>query len=45
MPWQKLGRVFRPANNYEWMVSHAANPVAKPLQGDVEFPDDFKIFK
>jgi predicted GH43/DUF377 family glycosyl hydrolase len=35
MLWQKLGRVFCPANNYEWMVSHAANPVAKHLQGDL----------
>ncbi|OQW91669.1 MAG: hypothetical protein BWK78_03970 [Thiotrichaceae bacterium IS1] len=35
MPWQKLGRVFCPENNYEWMVSHAANPVAKHLQGDL----------
>jgi len=35
MQWQKLGLVFCPANNYEWMVSHAANPVAKYLEGNV----------
>jgi len=35
MQWQKLGQVFGPMNNYEWMVSHAANPVAKHLEGDV----------
>jgi len=35
MQWQKLGLVFCPADNYEWMVSHAANPIAKHLEEDV----------
>ncbi len=31
MRWRKLGRVFCPAGDVEWMRSHAANPVADPL--------------
>jgi len=31
MQWKKLGRVFCPDNEYAWMVSHAANCVAWPL--------------
>lgn len=35
MKWKKLGRVFAPDNNYPWMQSHAANPVADHLYDDV----------
>lgn len=31
MRWKKLGQVFCPDNNFDWMKSHAANPVAEPL--------------
>ncbi len=31
MKWTKLGLLFCPENNSEWMVSHAANPVAESL--------------
>jgi predicted GH43/DUF377 family glycosyl hydrolase len=31
MNWIKQGVLFCPQNNYGWMVSHAANPVAEPL--------------
>lgn len=34
MKWRKLGRVFSPDNNFEWMCTHAANPVAEYLGGD-----------
>lgn len=37
--WKKLGLVFCPSNNYDWMVSHAANPVAEHLDEDI-----FKIY-
>jgi hypothetical protein len=33
MRWRKLGRVFCPENEAEWMVSHAANCVAWPVEG------------
>jgi hypothetical protein len=33
MRWQKLGRVFCPENEAEWMVSHASNCVAWPVEG------------
>ncbi len=33
MKWKKLGVVFCPENNFEWMKTHAANPVAEPLGG------------
>lgn len=35
MKWKKLGLVFCPDNNYDWMVSHAANPVAENIEGDL----------
>lgn len=35
MKWRKLGLVFRPSGNVEWMRSHAANPVAEHLGGDL----------
>jgi hypothetical protein len=34
MKWEKLGRIFDPAERAPWMVTHAANPVAKHLEGD-----------
>ena len=33
MEWKKLGLIFCPENNHDWMVSHAANPVAELLRG------------
>lgn len=35
MRWRKLGMVFAPEGDRAWMVSHAANPVADHLEGDV----------
>jgi len=32
MQWRKLGRVFCPDNEHDWMVSHAANCVAWRLE-------------
>lgn len=34
MKWKKLGLIFCPDHRYEWMETHAANPVAEPLGGD-----------
>jgi len=34
MRWRKLGLIFCPDNKYEWMVSHAGNPVAEGLDGN-----------
>ncbi len=31
MKWKKLGLVFAPDGNYDWMMTHAANPIAMPL--------------
>jgi predicted GH43/DUF377 family glycosyl hydrolase len=31
MNWIKLKNIFCPDNKYDWMVSHASNPVAMPL--------------
>jgi hypothetical protein len=39
MKWNKLGRVFTTDNNYPWMLSHAANPVAEHLYDDI-----FKLY-
>lgn len=39
MIWKKLGQVFCPDNQYPWMLSHAANPVAWPLGNGV-----FRVF-
>ncbi len=33
--WRKLGRVFNPDSTHPWMHSHAANPVAEHLHGDL----------
>jgi len=34
MQWTKLGRIFCPDNNYDWMRTHAAGPIAEHLHGD-----------
>ena len=31
MKWKKLGRIFSPDHEYDWMVSHASNPFALPI--------------
>lgn len=31
MKWRKLGLIFCPKGNNDWMVSHASNPVVEPL--------------
>jgi hypothetical protein len=33
MKWRKLGLVFCPRGEHPWMASHAANPLALPLDG------------
>jgi hypothetical protein len=35
MKWIKKGLVFKPDNNYDWMVSHASIPVADPINDEV----------
>lgn len=35
MKWRKMGLIFSPDKNYEWMLSHAANPVAEHINGDI----------
>lgn len=35
MKWKKIGNVFCPQGEYPWMKSHAANPVADHLDGDL----------
>ena len=35
MKWIKIKQLFVPDNNFEWMVSHAANPFATKLQDDI----------
>ena len=32
--WRKLGIIFSPSNNYEWMISHAAVPFVATINGD-----------
>ena len=39
MRWKKLGNIFCPSGQHPWMRSHAANPVADSLGGEV-----FKIY-
>jgi predicted GH43/DUF377 family glycosyl hydrolase len=34
MKWTKLGRIFCPEDNFDWMRSHAAGPIAEPVEGD-----------
>ena len=31
MKWKKLGQVFCPDNQFPWMKTHAANPIAEAL--------------
>lgn len=33
--WRKLGHVFAPSGKLPWAVSHAANPVAEKIKGDL----------
>ena len=35
MKWQKLGQIFCADHHYDWMISHAANPVAELIEGDI----------
>ena len=35
MKWIKKGLIFKPDNNYEWMVSHASIPIADPVNDEV----------
>lgn len=39
MAWKKLGCVFSPKGQHEWMQTHASTPFAQPVQGDV-----FRVF-
>lgn len=34
MKWTKIGRIFCPDNNFSWMRTHAAGPVAEHIEGD-----------
>ncbi len=33
--WKKLGRIFRPNNQFDWVASHGMLPVADHVGGDV----------
>lgn len=33
--WRKLGRIYTPSGRHRWEVSHAANPVAERIEGDL----------
>lgn len=35
MKWKKLGLIFSPDHNYDWMVSHAAIPFAEHIKNDL----------
>jgi hypothetical protein len=35
MRWRKLGMVFCPEYNHEWMISHAANTAAEQVDGEI----------
>ena len=35
MKWEKLGLIFCPDGNSEWMYSHAANTVAEHIENDI----------
>src|SRR5512147_339387 len=39
MRWRKLGCVFAPAGEQPWMLTHASNPTALQLDGEL-----FRIF-
>lgn len=35
MRWKKLGKIFVPSGDLPWMATHAANPVAIQMEGDL----------
>jgi hypothetical protein len=35
MRWERLGRIFEPSGQRDWMVSHASVPYAEWLEGDL----------
>jgi hypothetical protein len=35
MRWERLGRIFTPSGERDWMVSHASVPYAERLEGDL----------
>jgi hypothetical protein len=35
MKWIKKGLIFKPDNNYDWMISHAQRPLVEKLDDDV----------
>lgn len=35
MKWKKLGLIFAPDKNYNWMVSHASVPFAEHIEDDI----------
>ena len=35
MVWRKLGRIFQPSGDLDWARSHAANPTAEHVEGDI----------
>ena len=35
MTWHKLGKIFCGQGQYQWMQSHAANPIAQPLDNSL----------
>ena len=35
MRWRKLGRIYVPDGRLPWARSHAANPVAEPIEGEM----------
>lgn len=35
MKWEKLGRIFNPCGQFEWVVSHAMLPVVDHISGDL----------
>lgn len=35
MKWEKIGNIFCPNNNFDWMVSHAANPFVEKLTDSI----------
>lgn len=37
--WKKLGQIFSPSKEHEWLNSHAAVPIAQNISGDI-----FKIY-
>ena len=35
MKWVKKGQIFKPDQQYDWLVSHGMLPVADPMEGDL----------